>query len=263
MNLAQSSAGSLRGLRIAVTRARHQASPLTALIRKAGGLPVAYPCIAIEAVADSRPLDRELRRLGDFDWLAITSGNTARVLAERVAALQLKGDLTRLKIAVVGDGSRAELRRVLGRDADFTPAVYGAAALAAELPLAAGQRILLPQSDRADPAVARALKARGAIVTTHRAYLTVCASGGADLPAMLGRGEIAALTFASPSALTFFRRRCPLPTALELPAACIGPATAGAARQAGFRHVICPPKASLREMLRALGSHLRSPADSA
>lgn len=257
----QADPSALAGKRIAVTRARHQAPPLAALIREFGGIPIAYPCIAIISAADPRPLDSALMRLDDFDWLALTSGNAAYALAARLSDLGQAVDWSRLKIAAVGAATGAEAQRHLGREADFLPAVFSAAEMARQLPLAPGARILLPQSNRAASAAADILRARGAHVTACSAYRTVRGRGGADLPRLLARGRLAALSFTSPSSVYFFRQRCPAPAALELPAACIGPVTAAAARRQGFRIVLCPPRARLRFMLSALAQGLRDTSD--
>ena len=94
-------------------------------------------------------------------------------------------------------------------------------------PLAKGARLLLPQSDRANPATAEILRARGASIAAVIAYRTLAGSGGVDLEALLSRGEVDALTFASPSAITFCLRRCRHPKILDLPAACMGEAHGG------------------------------------
>ena len=138
------------------------------------------------------------------------------------------------------------------------PREYGAGQLARSLPLRASSRILLPQSDAADRSTAETLRSRGAEVTTVIAYHTVIGEGGADLSALIDRGEIDALTFTSPSAVAFFRRRCPSATARKLPAICIGKATAAAARAHGFNKATAPERATLRDMIAALAATFAS-----
>ena len=248
----------LRDKRIAVTRARHQAPPLEKLIRESGGIPVSYPCIVIVPPSDLRPLDAQLRRLRQFDWLLLTSSNTVRALAVRYPELRLQLADAPVKVAAVGTATAAELRQVFSRDADFVPGESGAGQLARDLPISGPARILLPQSDRADESTAEMLRARGAEVTTAIAYRTVIGEGGEDLPAMISRGEIAALSFTSTSAVTFFQQRCPSPVALNLPAFCIGLATADTANDSGFQFVITAPAPNLNAMLQALADHFTS-----
>lgn len=246
----------LAGKRIAVTRARHQAPPLEALIREFGGAPVAYPCIAIAPPTDSRPLDDCLRQLEAFDWLLLTSGNTVSALANRLTALGIRLTESGIKVAAAGPATAAEAREQLARRVQHVPTEYGAGQLARSLPLGEPCRILLPQSDLANASTAALLRARGAHVTTVIAYRTVMAEGGADLRAMISRRELDALTFTSPSAVAFFRRRCPSPEALLLPAVCIGKSTSAAAREHGFERLIKPKQPSLRDMIAALAACL-------
>ena len=250
----------LAGKRIAITRARHQAGPLGALIEAAGGMAVAYPCIAIELPADTDALDAALGRLGNMEWLALSSGNAAWAVAQRARDLGVKSEIGRVKIAALGPATSAEVVRQLGRTADFVPASYNAESLARELPLEPGDGVLLPQSDLAEAKAAEILRERGAAVSAVVAYHTVVGQGGTDLPAMIARGEIDALSFASPSAVRYFRRRCPAAAALRLPALCLGPATANAARQQGFHDVIQPASINLREMAAALGLYFAARA---
>ena len=242
----------LAGKRIAVTRARHQAPPLEAAIRAYGGEPVLYPCIDIVPPADERPLADCLRQLAEFDWLLLTSGNTARAIADSLAALRLRLPDATLRVAAAGPATAAEAHKRLDCEVQHVPAEYGAGQLARSLPLSGSPRILLPQSDLADASTAERLRARGADVTTVAAYRTVLAEGGAPLPAMIGGGKIDALTFTSPSAVAFFRQRCPRLDALQLPAACIGRATSEAAREQGFVRLIMPDQPAVSDMIAAL-----------
>lgn len=242
----------LAGKTIVITRARHQAPPLAALIREFGGIPALYPCLEIALPADASWLDAGLRRLGEFDWLALCSGNAVWAIAERARALGSELDLDQLKIATLGPATESELRRHFSRRADFLPRSISAESLARELPLRPGDRLLLPQSDLADAQTAAALRERGASVEAVTAYRTGIGRGGVDLPNLIEKGNIAAISFASPSALRYFRQRCPLEETLRLPALCLGPGTASAARELGFLDVIAPPIADLRAMLVAL-----------
>ena len=248
----------LVGKRIVVTRARHQAGPLEALIREFGASPVSYPCIAIIPPADPSALDCHLRNLRQFDWLALSSSNAARAVADRARNIERYSSLTDMRIAALGPATNTELRRHIGRGADFIPTGYSAESLARELPLDKPCRILLPQSDLADSRAEEILKSRGADVTAVEAYRTIVGRGGADLPAMIGENQIDALTFASPSAVRFFRQRCSAPQSFNLPALCLGPSTAFAARAQGFQEVITPPLFSLRAMIIAFSEYCAS-----
>ena len=253
----------LAGKQIVLTRSRHQAGPLADLIRDFGGTPVSFPCIAIALPKELRPLDNCLRRLGEFDWLLLTSGNTASAIAERLSKLGIRLANTNIRVAAAGLATADEARRRLSVDVQHIPADYGAGQLARSLPLSKACRLLLPQSDLAGASTAEILRARGAKVTTVVAYRTVIGAGGADLPAMISRGEIDALTFTSPSAVAYFRKRCPSTVALQLPAVCIGRSTAAVARKYGFRHLITPDQPTISDMVAALADYWASPSPTA
>jgi uroporphyrinogen-III synthase len=87
------------------------------------------------------------------------------------------------------------------------PASYRAVELAAAMAVQPGERVLIPQSEIASPDLAEALRAKGAIVTTVTAYRTIAGSGGVNLPALLARGEVDAIVFASSSAVDGFFAR--------------------------------------------------------
>ena len=250
----------LAGKSIVVTRALHQAPPFEAMIREWGAIPLRFPCIAIEPSPYPRHMEDCLRRLQEFDWLLLTSANTVRALAECLAYSRIGLAEIPVRIAAAGPATADAARRQLSCEINHVPAEYGAAQLARSLPLAAGTRILLPQSDRAAASTAEALRSRGAKVTPVVAYRTVKGEGGVDLPALMERGEIDALSFTSPSAVAFFRKRCPSPEARELPALCIGAATAAAAREHGFQRVIKPAQPTLGGMLAALADCFASSA---
>jgi len=238
--------------RIVVTRARHQAPDLENLIRKQGAVPIPYPCLAIVPPEDTDALDARLASLTEFDWLLLTSTNTVHALSERLTRLKPRPDWTKIKVAAVGRKTSAELEAVLAAAADFIPPAFTAECLANTLPLTAGSRLFLPQSALADERVADILRTRGAEVITAVAYHTAIGRGGADVPAMIQRNEIDALTFASPSALTYFVQRSQLDRMPDLPAACIGASTAQSAAEIGFRQVLAPQEYSLRGMIHAL-----------
>ena len=245
----------LAGKGIVVTRARHQAAAWDHVIREFGAVPIAYPCIAMAPPLDAAAFNSCLRKLHEFDWLALSSGNAVRAAVDGARALSALPALGRMRIAALGPATAAELRGQMGRDADFMPGAYSAEALAREMPLGEGRRILLPQSDLADKGAAEILRARGGEVRAVVAYRTVIGSGGADVPALIERGAVDAVVFASPSAARYFRQRCSAPAALELPALCLGERTAHAAASEGFGCVIAPGTFGLRAMLMAFAAH--------
>ena len=251
----------LKGKRIVVTRALNQAAPLERALRKRGAFPISYPCIAIQQPSDTRELDEHLSNLARFDVLLLTSANVVTTLAKRLEALELTPDWSRIRIAVVGKSTEEALREQLGPAADFSPALGTGDALARAMPIESGNRVLLPQSTVAGDFLGEVLRERGAQVSKVVAYETVMGSGGADLPALIADGAVDALTFVSPSAARNFTKRCPLPAAKALPAACLGPVTASRSAELGFRVVIAPAETGAETMLDALERYFAGKVD--
>jgi uroporphyrinogen-III synthase len=171
----------MKGKRIVVTRASHQAAELSELLRRRGAEPLVYPCIAIAPPHDPAALDAGLRAAiaGAFDWLVLTSTNTALALAQRLAELGLApAQLDGIAVAAVGPATAAAAQRLLGLPVRVVPETYVAESLAATLRPTSQMRILLAQADLARPILAQELTAAGANVTTVAAYRTVLGSGG-------------------------------------------------------------------------------------
>lgn len=253
----------LEGKRIVVTRALNQAASLERALRERGAVPISYPCIAIKQPSDTRELDEQLSDLARFEILLLTSANVVTTVASRLQALDLHPDWSRIRIAVVGKATEEALREQLGPTADFSPAAGTGDALARALPVERGSRILLPQSTVAGDYLSELLRERGAQVRKVIAYETVMGVGGADLPAMIAAGAVDALTFVSPSAARNFTRRCPLPAAKALPAACLGPVTAERSAELGFTIVIAPSVTGAETMLDALDTYFADRIDNA
>jgi uroporphyrinogen-III synthase len=245
----------LPGKRIAITRAAEQTGDLAERLLALGAEPLVCPTIAT-ALADPGPLDATLDRLAAYDWLVLASANAVRALLARMAARGMSGaGLAHLRIAAVGPATAAALA-AYGLRTHLAPAEHSAAGLLAEIGDLAGARVLLPQADIARPHLADGLGARGAQVDAVTAYRTVPGPGAAALLAELRAGDMDAVTFASPSAVTYLldglmaeglardEARALLARAALV---AIGPTTAGALRDAGL------PVASVAEPHTAEG----------
>jgi uroporphyrinogen-III synthase len=256
--------GSMSGKRVVNTRALDQAGELDALLTAAGAIPLSYPCIEICPVTDAQPLDDAIIALidGNFDWLLITSANTVRAIATRLAALDIHLPASPpFSTAVVGPGTREELHAKLGLHADVIPATFRAAELAAAVAIRAGDRVLIPQSAIAPPDLANALTARGATVTTVTAYRTITGRGGVNLSALLANGAVDAIVFASSSAVDGCAARLQveggrIDLLRPIPTVCIGPGTARTAANHGLTEPVIPVDHTLGGVLDALQSVL-------
>ncbi|HET7677726.1 MAG TPA: hydroxymethylbilane synthase [Candidatus Limnocylindrales bacterium] len=228
--------------RVLVTRAARDADGLLEALRARGLEPLLVPAIEIEP-ADPAPLEAALRQ-GGFDWLVVTSRPGARALADALGRIEGPADGSahdrsgRPRIAAVGERTATTLAEQ-GRAADFVAAGGSAAALAGELPLRGGERVLLVRGDLADDELPRLLRQRSALVEALTAYRTrtAPATSAALLAAAVAGGPPAATIFTSGSTvrgLAALGEPETLAALRSAPAVCIGPRTAEAARAAGF-----------------------------
>lgn len=250
----------LAGRRILVTRRPEQSQSLTSRLREAGAEVVELPLIEIHLPEDAAPLDAALGRLHAYDWLAFTSANAVRAVADRLAALGLTdaavGQAT--AVASVGAATSEAFREAFPNGTvSLEPAVeFRAEALLAAFVGrgVAGERFLLPVSDRGRDVLASGLREAGARVDTVTAYRTRMAPGLVDrLPAILQSGLDIAV-FASPSAVTSFVAAAG-PSARDFPAAVIGPVTREAAEAAGLDVRVTARASSAEGLLAALVAH--------
>jgi uroporphyrinogen III methyltransferase / synthase len=158
-------ASPLDGLRVLVTRPRHQAEDLCDRLTALGAEVLTQPAIRIEPPSDWAPVDAVFDRLAEYDWLVFSSGNGAGFLLERLRERQ--GDLRGLgsiKVAAIGPGTADELAR-FGIHADLVPEEHRAESLAAALAgEATGQRFLIARASRGRAVLAEELSAAGGVV---------------------------------------------------------------------------------------------------
>jgi uroporphyrinogen III methyltransferase/synthase len=203
----------LHGVRVAVTRARAQASPLAARLRELGADVVEAPAIRV------RSLEAELPSL-DVDLVIVSSPNGAQ---ELFAALERSGRDARAlgRVAAMGPGTARALRE-RGIVADIVPeraVAEGMVEALADEPLA---RVLLARASEGRAVLPDALRARGVEVVEVALYETVAEPVDADL------GAVDWITFTSASTVRFLGE---IPAGPRL--ASIGPATSDALREAG------------------------------
>lgn len=193
----------LRGRRVLVTRAAHQAGKLSEALRARGAEPVEVPVLEIGPPADLAPLDGALRALDSYDWLILTSANAVRSLVQRAAALGVplvKGP--RPQVAAVGEAT-ASAARQSGLPVALVPETYIAEALVESLvDQSAGKKILLVRATNARNVIPDALRAAGATVDVVDAYRNVMPAAAPDLLRKALAEGINAATFTSSSSVT-------------------------------------------------------------
>ena len=232
---------SLRGKRVVVTRPREHAELLVRGLEALGADVSVVPLIAIEPLADGGELARLVEQ-GDNDWIVFTSANAVYAMGSLLPH-------ARTRFAAVGPVTAAALR-VLGLEPAFVPERFAAEEIAAGLEPLEGARVLLPQSEIAEPLLADELRARGANVAAVAAYRTV--------PRRPTEHELAAVRAADAVLLasgSAARSLAAEGLAGKPLVVCIGPTTAAAARSYGLEVGLVPDEATGEGMIEALASH--------
>ena len=252
----------LFGQRILVTRTRQQASALSTRLRALGAEAIELPTIHIAPPGDWAPLDRAIAGLGNYDWIVFTSVNGVSAFWERLdrAGLDARA-LHVVRVAAIGPATAAGLQ-ARGLRADYVPGEYVAEAVAAGLGDVRGLRVLLPRADIARPALAGLLRGGGAEVDEVTAYCTLQPESGAgELRDLLAGVTVA--TFTSSSTVRNLAAMARV-AGLDLPRAlaratiaCIGPITAGTARDLGLSVHIVAEEYTIDGLVEALIRHVR------
>ena len=190
---------------------------------------------------DAAALEETARRItaGEAAWLVLTSARTVEALAPYLHVPVPSA----LQVAVVGPATARAWTELTGAAPDLVP--RGSAAALLEEPVLAGgpqagpdsaQRVLLPASALADPALADGLRRAGWEVERVAAYTTVTADT-CDLPPGMGStwatGGVDAVVLTAPSSTRAVLELLGPPLSTTRLVA-IGATTAAAARDLGL-----------------------------
>ncbi len=250
----------LAGQRIVVTRARAQASSLSARLRELGAEVVEMPAIRVEPL-DPGPLYDALDRVNDYDWLMLTSQNAVELVwrAMRARALDARA-LGHTRIAAIG---RATADALLdhGIAPDVVPERFVAESLVEALGRrddVEGRRVLLPRATDARDVLPDGLRALGARVDVVSIYRTVLdGDGAARARDRLRAGEIDLVTLSSSSTARFFVDAVGAETARAAPVASIGPVTSAAARALGLTVAVESEASTIAALVDAIVARRR------
>jgi uroporphyrinogen III methyltransferase/synthase len=218
----------LFGTSVVVTRAREQASELSARLVALGAAVVELP--AIRCV----PNDFTLPDLARFDWLVFTSANGIDAFFDR-GLVPLGRDaraLAGLSLAAIGPGTAAALAR-RGLRPDFVPERFVAESLLDAFPAGSG-RVLLARAEVARDVLPEGLAAKGYDVEVLAVYRTEPVPADPELLERVRRG-VDAITFTSSSTVdNFCDALGPLPADVSPRVISIGPVTSASARAHGL-----------------------------
>jgi uroporphyrinogen-III synthase len=251
---------------VAVTSPRRSLNPLVGGLAAAGADVVEAPLIAIADPESWAPLDSALEQLaaGSYVWLVVASGNAATRIVARLglAGHQIPSDT---RVATVGPGSAVVLRKG-GIDVDVIAWPQTSEALVAAIGDGRG-RVLLPRVAKGPREFADSLAVQGWEVHEVPAYRNVPV--GPHSPGLdpITGGDFHIITLTSGSAARNLAALVP-PSSIGLqpggdPAkavACIGPATAAAARAVGLRVDVVAESHTLPGLVEAIIANLRGMA---
>lgn len=185
----------LKGVRVLVGRARHQAGSLSAELRKRGAQILEIPFIEIRKPRSFRPLDSALNNLSTYDWLILTSVNGVDAMWNRIEKAMRRSPTSRLpwrsgpsgprwrggsqalapglRVAAIGPATRKALEQ-RGIKVDAMPKEYVAESVVRSLKRKVkGKRVLLVRAKVARDVIPRELRKAGAHVDVVEAYETV------------------------------------------------------------------------------------------
>ena len=252
----------LWGKKVLVTRAREQASALTAKLTELGAEVTETPAIRFSAPTDEyAALDTAINNVAAFTWLIFTSANGVKNFFARLnGAGRDSRALGRTKIAAIGSATAAELVKY-GIRADLVPREYRAEGLSAELtPLIGTQdNILIARAEEAREILPEQLRQTGAKVTVAAAYKTVAALDQADeLKTSLAAGKIDWITFTSSSTVKYLSAHLSANDIKRAQVACIGPVTADTCRAVGIEPTVVAEEYTIDGLVSALTGVVQS-----
>jgi uroporphyrinogen-III synthase len=264
----KSSKSLLRGVRILVGRARHQAGALAGELRKLGATVIEIPFIEIRKPRSFKPLDSALKKLDSYDWLILTSVNGVDAMWERLDKLPLRNrHLEHLRIAAIGPATEKAINQ-RGVEVDVVPTEYVAEAVVRSLRRRVkGKRVLLVRAKIARDVIPRELRKAGALVDVVEAYETVMPqSSGKRLRGALEdpRRRPHVVTFTSSSTVRNFvallgSRELKL-DGVQL--ASIGPVTSSTLRELGLRTDIAAKEFTIPGLVGAIVRAVAPPPSS-
>ena len=248
----------LFGKTVLVTRAREQASALTAKLEALGAQCIEAPAIKIVPPDSYAALDQAIQELGTYQWLILTSVNGVDYFFNRLA--EAGGDaraLAGIKIAAIGIQT-AERLKSYGIRADIIPAEFRAEGIIEALTgkVEPGMKVLIPRALVARDILPEKLTEMGAVVDVVPAYQTVtAATDGSMIAAKIEAGKIDLITFTSSSTVTNLLNILG-PQGAQLVSktktACIGPITAGTCLENGIKPDVIAEEFTISGLVAAI-----------
>lgn len=252
---------STMGRRVLVTRAATQADSLVDRLRALNAEVVRLPTIEIKPTG-REPIDNAIQRLADghYNIVGLTSVNGVIQLwdALRRNGLDARA-LAMSRVAAIGsETARALAERGISPDIVASPFTSAALADAMTREDLSGKQVLLARAAQSNPLLTERLKDAGAEVDDVAFYDIVTPPADPEALAELKRG-VDVVTLTSPStARGLVELAGGLVDLDSLHTVCIGPVTAEAARQLGFRVVASAETHTIEGLAQEVGRYIAS-----
>lgn len=216
-------ANPLAGRSVVVVRSAEQAGTLADRLRVLGASVIVVPVITIADASDGGAALREAAaRVGEYDWVVLTSVNAAR----RWLEVCPRPWPPRLRVAAVGPGTAD----ALGGAVDLMPERNVGEGLVDAFPAGDG-RVLVPRAAVAREVVPEGLRTRGWHVDVVEAYRTVPVRPSTGLLAAAAAAD--AIAFTSGSTVRNYVEAAGVERVPRV-VVCIGTETAGTAVSVGL-----------------------------
>ncbi|HEX6547660.1 MAG TPA: uroporphyrinogen-III synthase [Candidatus Dormibacteraeota bacterium] len=252
----------LHGVRVLVTRARHQAESFRRQLTELGAVVVEVPTIEIRAIPAGEAAREAIEKLPQTGLVIFTSANAVEIFFRMLFDQRRDARaFAASRICAIGPETDRSLEEH-GVRPDLVAGEYTAEGLAAALEgwEMQGVRVLVPRAKMGRDALPALLSQRGADVNILPVYETVSPQGTAEeLRRLFAAGGVDAVTFTSSSTVANFMRAFPegeLPLLERVKVACMGPVTADTARKLGLRVDIIAREYTTRGLALALAEAL-------
>ncbi len=236
--------GPLAGKKVAVTRARAQASGLASRLRALGAEVVEAPAIRIVPLAGPAPA------LERYDLVCLTSPNGVELLFERLfSAGHDARALAGARVAAIGPGTAAALQ-AHGVVADIVPERFVAEGLVEALASVRAARALVARASEARDVLVDGLRAQGAEVDVLELYETAAEPLCAAQLAAVAQSDY--VTFTSSSTVRFFLQAADGRLAQGTRIVSIGPVTSATLREHGLEPEVEASRHDIDGLVEAL-----------
>lgn len=188
--------------RVAVTRSGAQGDALINRFTALGATVLHCPVLSFAPPHNIALLREAVANIAHYDWLVFTSANAVQAVSDQVLEQHGHLHVSLPAIAAVGNATAAAAS-ALGWTVHYITTRGGGLALATELPVAPGSRILLPRADIASADLPNVLRDRDCVVREVVAYRTLT-NPSPTFACVGGTQNVDAITFTSPSTVAAF-----------------------------------------------------------